>query len=694
MAYKFQLGKARMSGSLEQEGDLTVASGAGDDVIGVESSLGSGIFLAQLGFDGSTNTGKLEIADGASGGTVFSVLDILSGSAMNTLAGDALAFNQSSGVMDVNVDSSTIEVSSDALQLVNAGVSNAKLANLAQGSIKVGDGSNRPSDLDAKTSGRILVGNGTTIASVAVQGDVTMVANGTVTIGNDKVGVAQLKSSEFAQGSIIRGDSSGDPQIFALGAANRILQSDGSDLVYAQVANAGLANSSVTITPGDGLKNGGSVALGAAVTLDIDVSDFAGTGLEDDSSENLRLSAQGTGIAGGAGSVLSIDPAQTGINSLFSTTLKLGYGSSHAHIDFGTDDKILFDIDDTLAMEVNGSGVVIAGDLHVQGSTTTVDSTTINISSSFTFEGPVDAHQTNFSCGTPSQDNEIFLPQFSGSAGGAQYHMAVLADATTHAAASVTAAEFALLDGSAQLAAGFATAAPVAADGFLHNDNGTLKHTTIGTLISAVADNGLSASGVALSLDIAGISTELSSATIADTDQFAIDDNGTLSKVDFQYVRDSVFADVSGDITITAGGDVNIGSGAISTRSNTTSLTANDQFLTNTSSGLRRTPLSAIATFVGNNASATVQELTNATQTLSVTAGPMVLANRASAMTITLDSPSNHEGKRIVIKKIGAGNVTISPPSGQIDGQALDIVLESPMAAVTIISDGTNYFIV
>ena len=53
-----------------------------------------------------------------------------------------------------------------------------------------------------------------------------------------------------------------------------------------------LTNGSVTIITGDGLKTGGSVSLGSSVTLNIDVSDFVGSGLEDDSSENLQI-AQG-----------------------------------------------------------------------------------------------------------------------------------------------------------------------------------------------------------------------------------------------------------------------------------------------------------------------------------------------------------------------------------------------------------------
>ena len=80
-------------------------------------------------------------------------------------------------------------------------------------------------------------------------------------------------------------------------------------------ALAGIEDSTITITAGDGIQfaSGDGVFTtnqsGNETIADIaiDVSDFAGTGLEDDGSENLRLAAQGNGIAGGAGSTLSID---------------------------------------------------------------------------------------------------------------------------------------------------------------------------------------------------------------------------------------------------------------------------------------------------------------------------------------------------------------------------------------------------
>ena len=58
-------------------------------------------------------------------------------------------------------------------------------------------------------------------------------------------------------------------------------------------ALAGINDSTLTITAGDGLKTGGTFTTNqsgdSSVTLDIDVSDFAGTGLNADGSENLNV---------------------------------------------------------------------------------------------------------------------------------------------------------------------------------------------------------------------------------------------------------------------------------------------------------------------------------------------------------------------------------------------------------------------
>lgn len=82
----------------------------------------------------------------------------------------------------------TTELADDAVTL-------AKLADIARGSIIVGGASNAPTALSAKTSGQILVGDGTDLASVAVSGDVTMASTGAVTVGPGKITNTMLAGS-------------------------------------------------------------------------------------------------------------------------------------------------------------------------------------------------------------------------------------------------------------------------------------------------------------------------------------------------------------------------------------------------------------------------------------------------------------------------------------------------------------------
>jgi len=83
-------------------------------------------------------------------------------------------------------------------------------------------------------------------------------------------------------------------------------------------ALAGINDSTLTITAGDGLKTGGTFTSNqsgdSSVTLNIDVSDFAGTGLEADGSENLRITQQNNNtilgnVSGGTASPTALTAA-------------------------------------------------------------------------------------------------------------------------------------------------------------------------------------------------------------------------------------------------------------------------------------------------------------------------------------------------------------------------------------------------
>ena len=89
----------------------------------------------------------------------------------------------------------------------------------------------------------------------------------------------------------------------------------------------------------------------------------------------------------------------------------------------------------------------------------------------------------------------------------------------------------------------------------------------------------------------------------------------------------------------------------------------------------------------------TVQDV-SATGTINLNNGLQVLADcSAGDITLTLPSVASLEGKMLKIKRKGGGNaVTLDTASGTIDG-ASTIILDSDFAAVTIISDGTDFFV-
>ncbi len=214
----------------------------------------------------------------------------------------------------------------------------------------------------------------------------------------------------------------------------------------ATVAAGGALTLAATSVEGSMLNNNivsGLTDIGAAVvaTDEFIVSD-AGTIRRSD------ISRLGDYLGGGAGLTvtsgeLSVSAAQTSITSIINSGLgKIGTAANQEYIVFNDPaDEIGFFINDSPAMAISATGVAVEGNLTVLGTTTTVNSTTINISQSFTFEGPADAHETILHCGTPIADTTINLPQMAAGT----YHLPVLAAAST-TAISATPAELNLLD--------------------------------------------------------------------------------------------------------------------------------------------------------------------------------------------------------------------------------------------------------
>ena len=187
------------------------------------------------------------------------------------------------------------------------------------------------------------------------------------------------------------------------------------------------------------------------------------------------------GTIGGGGGVQLLDMDDVNISTKTNGYI-LQYNSSTERMDFVdpaalnaniiiSDGGNIGSTSDTDAITIDASGnVTIGQNLTVSGTTTTIDSNTINVTDSFVFEGATaDAHETTLNVVDPTADRTITLPNVSGT-------VPVLAAAST-TQITATPDELNFIDGGATIG----TTAIADGDGIIHNDGGTMKVTSAAT---------------------------------------------------------------------------------------------------------------------------------------------------------------------------------------------------------------------
>ena len=177
-------------------------------------------------------------------------------------------------------------------------------------------------------------------------------------------GVASFATSDFAV-------SSGAVSIKTGGVSNTQLAGS--------IANNKLANSSLTVTAGDGLGGGGSVALGSSVSLNVNVDNstietssdtlrIKDGGVTNAKLDNDSLTVGSTSIALGASSTVLAGLTQIDVDNIRidgNTISTTNGGATELYLD---------------PNPVGDSGtVVVRGNLTVQGLTTTIHSTEVTI---------------------------------------------------------------------------------------------------------------------------------------------------------------------------------------------------------------------------------------------------------------------------------------------------------------------------
>ena len=209
--------KVKMSGALEVTGNISGSAKISGSFVGDGSGL-TNIAAADLdidAFDAGTDLHQTQVD--------FLYSDI--GTEKK------ITFSNVEDAIFGNVSSDVTIAAGGAATIANDAVDNNKLANIARGSIKVGGGSNAPTDLDAKGDGKILVGDGTDVASVAVSGDISLANNGAVTIAANAVEGSMLNSNVAGTGlDYGSNELSVDVSDFMTnGSNNRVLTATGTD---------------------------------------------------------------------------------------------------------------------------------------------------------------------------------------------------------------------------------------------------------------------------------------------------------------------------------------------------------------------------------------------------------------------------------------------------------------------------------
>jgi hypothetical protein len=216
---------------------------------------------------------------------------------------------------------------------------------LNQGNIIVGDASNEKAALDAKTSGAILVGDGTTVASVAISGDASLASTGSLTINNSAItnskldksniplsgfgaasanvalgdnqitGVATPTTADAAatkgyvdqatgvnntlnQGSVIVGDASNEKAALDAKTSGAILVGDGTTVASVAISGDASLASTGSLTISTGAVTSAKILDGTIATSDIAASAITSVTIADSNITNSKLDKSNIPLSG------------------------------------------------------------------------------------------------------------------------------------------------------------------------------------------------------------------------------------------------------------------------------------------------------------------------------------------------------------------------------------------------------------
>ena len=219
-------------------------------------------------------------------------------------------------------------------------------------------------NLTAGTLVAALEGNASTATTLATGRDISLTGDVTGTTATTFNGSASVSIAATIAATSVEGSMLNDNVISGQGAlgsasvaqADLFMMDDGPGTLK-KVTFSNLEDSIFGNVSGDAtIAAGGALTIAAnSVALGTDTTgNYVGT-VTGGSGIDSTGATSGEGIA----HTLSVSAAQTSITSIYNTGLKLGYGSSDAHIDFSTDNEIHMEINGSPEFKVLANGISI-----------------------------------------------------------------------------------------------------------------------------------------------------------------------------------------------------------------------------------------------------------------------------------------------------------------------------------------------
>ena len=373
-------GSAQMSGSLTFNGisftETSISTLTGSNVFG-----GSGTTQT---FSGSTtflNNPTFNSTLSASSAT-FGTLSV-GGTAIGTLISNAVTGGVGTNITSVG----TITTGTWNAGTITVGFGGTGATSFADKSVIVSQDSGTDT-LSAKamtTNGSLLIGggNGPEVATLSAGSNITITnGNGTISIdGTDNTQLTQEQVEDFV-GGMLDGTETGIT--VGYDDTNGNLDFVVGGLTISEFAAATIQTSTeFSDTP---TNNDTSLVTAAGI---IEYVEAATSGL---TGESVYTAGDGLTLTGNEFSLVT---GLTTVTSIYDTGLKIGRVANDTTIDFSTDDQITFDAGSTERLRVDTTGIkvygaisasgnlTVAGDLQVNGTTTTVNAETIALADNF-----------------------------------------------------------------------------------------------------------------------------------------------------------------------------------------------------------------------------------------------------------------------------------------------------------------------